>query len=85
MLREVEGLSTPETAECLDVAEPTVKTRVHRARALLRRELEERFGESSAAAFRFGAERCDRLVATVMAVVIAPSERTASAATAPRS
>src|SRR5215470_11201315 len=36
MLREVEGLSTTETAACLEIPAQTVKTRLHRARALLR-------------------------------------------------
>jgi RNA polymerase sigma-70 factor (ECF subfamily) len=45
VLREVEGLSTAETAECLDTSEDVVKTRLHRARALLRRELMARAGD----------------------------------------
>src|SRR5262245_50029753 len=39
MLREIEGLSTAETAECLDISEENVKIRLHRARAALQREL----------------------------------------------
>jgi RNA polymerase sigma-70 factor (ECF subfamily) len=35
MLREIEGLSTSETAECLELSEENVKTRLHRARGLL--------------------------------------------------
>ena len=35
-LRDVEGLSTEETAEILDISVPTVKTRLHRARIALR-------------------------------------------------
>ena len=34
--RDVEGLSTEETAEILDISVPTVKTRLHRARIALR-------------------------------------------------
>ena len=44
LLREVEGLSTMEAAECLGISEETVKTRLHRARGLLRQELFERAG-----------------------------------------
>jgi RNA polymerase sigma-70 factor, ECF subfamily len=44
VLRDVEGMSTAETAECLDLSEEAVKTRLHRARALLRDELFERAG-----------------------------------------
>ena len=37
MLREVEGLTTAETAESLDISEEVVKVRLHRARAMMRR------------------------------------------------
>jgi RNA polymerase sigma-70 factor, ECF subfamily len=69
MLREVEGLSTAETAECLGATEDVVKTRLHRARALLQRELLARAGEGAREAFTFGALRCDRVVAAVLAHV----------------
>ena len=65
VMREVEGLSTAETAECLDTSEDVVKTRLHRARALLRRELMARAGSEASDAFRFHAVRCDRVVAAV--------------------
>ena len=41
MLRDVEGLSTLETAELLELNVPTVKTRVHRARLFLRKQLSD--------------------------------------------
>jgi RNA polymerase sigma-70 factor (ECF subfamily) len=66
VLREVEGLSTAETAEVLDVSEDVVKTRLSRARVALRRVLEERIGESTPEAFRFYRPRCDRVVARVL-------------------
>lgn len=66
VLREVEGLSTAETAECLDLTEEAVKTRLHRARGLLRDYFYERTGASAASAFQFGFDRCDRLVRAVM-------------------
>ncbi|MGE0463511.1 MAG: RNA polymerase sigma factor [Vicinamibacterales bacterium] len=65
MLREVEGLSTEETAECLGLNEATVKTRLHRARVLLRRELTAEVGPSASMAFQFKGHRCDRLVRAV--------------------
>jgi RNA polymerase sigma-70 factor (ECF subfamily) len=40
-LREMEGLSTREVAEVLKISEANVKTRLHRARLFLRKELEE--------------------------------------------
>jgi RNA polymerase sigma-70 factor (ECF subfamily) len=67
VLRQLDGHSVAETAEILDVAEEVVKTRLHRARALLRTELEERIGAQLDEAYAFGAERCDRVVAAVLA------------------
>lgn len=67
MLRDVEGLSTQEAAECLSVTQETVKTRLHRARALLREELFQRAGLSAGDAFPFLVPRCDRVVAAVLA------------------
>lgn len=45
MLREVEGLSTAETAEVLGLSEGAVKVRLHRARLQLREQLSAYFGE----------------------------------------
>jgi len=67
MLRDVQGLSTAEAAECLDLTEPVVKVRLHRGRALLRRDLAARSGDVLGKTFEFGAERCDRVVAGVLA------------------
>jgi RNA polymerase sigma-70 factor, ECF subfamily len=66
MLRDVEGLSTSETAEGLELGEEAVKTRLHRARAMMRRAILARLGEATAEAFQFHAVRCDRVVAVVM-------------------
>jgi RNA polymerase sigma-70 factor, ECF subfamily len=66
MLREIEGLSTAETAECLELSEEAVKVRLHRGRALLRREIYKRTGEANAAAFQFAGPRCDAIVASVL-------------------
>jgi RNA polymerase sigma-70 factor (ECF subfamily) len=67
VLRDVEGLSTADTAASLDVSEDVVKTRLSRARAALRRSLLERAGATAPDAFRFYRPRCDRVVATVWA------------------
>ena len=66
VLREVEGLSTSEVAESLDVSEDVVKTRLSRGRAALRRVLLERTGTSAPDAFRFYRPRCDRIVHQVL-------------------
>lgn len=67
MLRAVEGLDVRETAECLDINAATVRTRLFRAQRLLRVELSRRLEGESTEIFDFGAERCDRVVAFVLA------------------
>jgi RNA polymerase sigma-70 factor (ECF subfamily) len=67
MLRQVEGLSTAETASSLEVSEDVVKTRLSRARAMLRRDLAERAGLAAPHSFTFARPRCDRIVAAVLA------------------
>ena len=69
VLRDVEGLSTGETAASLGVSEDVVKTRLSRARATLRRVLLERAGATAADAFRFYRPRCDRLVSAVLSKI----------------
>ena len=67
VLRDLQGLGTSETAACLDVPEATVKTRLHRARGLLRARLDATLDVSNAGVFAFAGRRCDRMVAAVMA------------------
>ena len=67
MLRDVEGLSTAEAAAALGLGEEGVKTRLHRARGMLRRLFTARVGATAATAFPFHAPRCDRVVAGVLA------------------
>jgi RNA polymerase sigma-70 factor, ECF subfamily len=66
VLREVEQVSTIETAECLGLSEEAVKTRLHRPRALLRHELQNRVGAAVADAYSFLRIRCDRTTARVL-------------------
>jgi RNA polymerase sigma-70 factor (ECF subfamily) len=66
MLRQIEGLSTAETAEALGVSEDVVKTRFSRARQSLQETLLDRVDEAASTAFRFGHARCDRVVAAVL-------------------
>jgi RNA polymerase sigma-70 factor (ECF subfamily) len=65
VLRDVEGLSTAETAESLGISEALVKTRLHRAHAALRSEMENRSGAALSQSFQFHLSRCDRVVETV--------------------
>jgi RNA polymerase sigma-70 factor, ECF subfamily len=67
MLRDIEGMSTSETALALGLADEAVKTRLHRGRAMIRRAVRERIGGVAADAFPFYAPRCDRVVSAVLA------------------
>ena len=69
MLREVEGLSTSDTAASVGISEDLVKTRLHRARTALRDNLYRRAGVTVESIFAFGNARCDRVVATVMQAI----------------
>ncbi|WP_287341768.1 RNA polymerase sigma factor [Mesorhizobium sp.] len=64
--RVIEGLSIDETAELLDVRPETVNTRLHRARALVRKALADQIGPVLLDAFPFAGRRCERLTAAVM-------------------
>ena len=65
VLRVLEELSTAETAACLELTVDTVKTRLHRARAMLKGDL-ARFGFARAGVYRFLGVRCDRMVEAVV-------------------
>jgi RNA polymerase sigma-70 factor (ECF subfamily) len=65
MLRDVEDMSTTDTADVLEITEDNVKVRLHRARALLRKSLYARAGMERKEAFNFHAVRCDRVVKNV--------------------
>lgn len=66
MLRAVEQLSVSETSEILDIKPATVKTRYHRARTLLQKELKVSFEEICRQTYEFGGEHCDAIVNTVL-------------------
>ena len=64
--RVIEGLSIEETASLLSIRPETVKTRLHRARSLLRKELDAQIGPVLLDAFPFAGRRCERLTTAVM-------------------
>ena len=64
--RVIEGLSIEETADLLGVRSETVKTRLHRARALVRKALDDQIGPVLLDAFPFAGRRCERLTSAVM-------------------
>jgi RNA polymerase sigma-70 factor (ECF subfamily) len=67
ILREVEEMSVDEAAACLGVPAATVRSRAFRARALLREAMAREVDVATVDAFGFAGERCDRIVAGVLA------------------
>ena len=67
VLRSVEELSVAEIAEALEIPAETIRTRHHRARAMLQEALLARVASTTREAFDFHLSRCDRVVAGVLA------------------
>ena len=67
VMREVEEMTARETADALGIPEATVRTRLFRARALLREALDRDIDSARGIVFGFDGARCDRIVANVMA------------------
>jgi RNA polymerase sigma-70 factor (ECF subfamily) len=67
MLRAVEEMSVEEVSTALQLPEATVRTRYFRARSLLREGLSRDVDHAIGEAFSFDGERCDRIVARVLA------------------
>ncbi len=65
--RVIEGMNVEETAEILDLKPETVKTRLHRARTMLRTSVEKKIGPVVMEAFPFAGKRCERLTNAVLA------------------
>ena len=66
MLRDIEELSTAETADALDLTVENVKIRLHRGHGMIRDWLFERIGAKAKEAFPFMGVRCDRVVQSVL-------------------
>jgi RNA polymerase sigma-70 factor (ECF subfamily) len=71
VMREVEDMTVEETAACLSIPASTVRTRLFRARALMREALARDMDSATVDVFGFAGERCDRIVAAVLARVSA--------------
>jgi len=67
VMREVEEMTARETADALGIPEATVRTRLFRARALLREALDRDVDHARGHVFGFDGARCDRIVAAVLA------------------
>lgn len=79
VMRDVEGLNVEETASHLSIKAETVKTRLFRARRLLRSAIEQRLSAGFSELFPFDGDRCantaDRVVERLRTV---PSKSTLS-------
>jgi len=64
--RVIEGMTAEETADILGVKPETVKTRLHRARTMLRENVERKIGPVVMEAFPFAGKRCERLTEAVL-------------------
>src|SRR4051812_8361875 len=64
--RVIEGMNVEETAEILRLKPETVKTRLHRARNLLRDNVERKIGPVVMEAFPFAGRRCERLTEVLL-------------------
>lgn len=62
MLRDIQELSTAETADALEISQQNVKVRLHRAHGMMRGWLFERIGSNAKDAFLFMGIRCDHVV-----------------------
>jgi RNA polymerase sigma-70 factor (ECF subfamily) len=72
VMREVEDMTVQETAECLSLPPATVRTRLFRARAMLREALQRDMDTAAVDIYGFAGDRCDRIVAAVLARLSAP-------------
>jgi RNA polymerase sigma-70 factor (ECF subfamily) len=66
-LREIEGLSSEQTADALGITAENVRVRLHRAKLSLRQKLDERVGREVRRLYLFDGPRCDRVVDAVFA------------------
>ncbi len=66
VMREIEQMSVEETASCLGLREETVKTRVHRARRLLREALDVQLAPALKDSFPFDGARCAHIADLVL-------------------
>ncbi len=66
VIRSIQEMSVEETAQQLGLPEATVKTRLHRARLLLRKSLNAEFGSALGDAFPFAGRHCTRISEAVL-------------------
>ena|SRR5215203_2643809 len=64
--RVIEGMTVDETANLLGIKPETVKTRLYRARQLVREQLDKQIGPVLMDAFPFAGRRCELMTDAVM-------------------
>jgi RNA polymerase sigma-70 factor (ECF subfamily) len=69
IMRDVEEMTGQEVADALSLPVATVRTRLFRARALLRAALDRDIQAAAVDVFAFAGTRCDRIVSAVLAAV----------------
>lgn len=69
VLRAVEQISVKQSAEILQIKEETVKTRLFRAKALLRKKIQNYLDNAGMQVYEFGGEHCDAIVYNVMSAI----------------
>jgi hypothetical protein len=62
-------MSVEETAQCLNIPEATVRSRLFRARSMLRESLVQALDHAQRDVFEFGGAQCDRIVASVLSKI----------------
>ncbi|MEE9447534.1 MAG: RNA polymerase sigma factor [Arenicellales bacterium] len=70
VLREIEQMSIKETAEILDIKPQTVKTRLFRAKGLLRTQIQATLEQAGLRAYEVGGDHCDAIVQNVLSRLI---------------
>jgi RNA polymerase sigma-70 factor (ECF subfamily) len=66
VMRDIEQMNVAETASQLEIPAETVKTRLHRARRLLREALQEKLGSALQDTYAFDGQRCERMTEAVL-------------------
>jgi RNA polymerase sigma-70 factor (ECF subfamily) len=69
VLRDIEGMSTDEAASYLGIRPETAKTRLHRARKMMRQSIEKQLSGAFSALFPFDGARCAFMAERVIAAV----------------
>jgi RNA polymerase sigma-70 factor (ECF subfamily) len=72
VMRDIEEMTVQETADCLGIPAATVRTRLFRARALLREALTRDIDTATLEVFGFAGERCDRIITRVLSRLPGP-------------